>query len=363
MYFFKKNPDASETIRYVDFELKVEIALCSKPECQHNSNTCNACFPYMGGSHNLVLSDDKLYVLFSAADEQWIEKYGDSAIAHIEKMDLDGGNREYLCEIPNMLPNSGFDGYVFDDKKIYIMCNTAKKQGDGVTVEPNLLSIDQNSGQIEVEASNDSLSGIKNPRIFGTNKDNIILCGFSEGGLSDFNLFAYNLSNKSLTELMSWNNSDSYGVFYQEELILFSRHSGEVSTYEILTGKLKNIWKTNEYEDIKSIGIRYIIDRNFFGYITAQNGTMKHFSLNLDTGEIIDFGISILNAEELDYAEIRSQHQNYYIVTYMQEDRVIEFPELNGKSTKLLIRDYNLAYILKSDFEKKQPNFIPVEQY
>lgn len=86
----------SANLIYIDFETKQEIALCSKPECSHNNESCTSYIQLdekMAVPFPLVIGDSILYIDGTLHD----------APLEVMLADLDGSNRRKLCEIPSNL--------------------------------------------------------------------------------------------------------------------------------------------------------------------------------------------------------------------------------------------------------------------
>ncbi len=82
-------------IYYWNEETNDVIPLCGKVECTHDELSCNACFPFVGTAPMDVYRN-QLYVW--ASDEEG---------KHLFRMELDGSNREIVCELETEDGRSG----------------------------------------------------------------------------------------------------------------------------------------------------------------------------------------------------------------------------------------------------------------
>ncbi len=100
--YFLPTTARDQNILYWDLEQNAAVPLCGKAECAHDTKECNA---WTGNPRMDVVQviEDKLYVM----------DHGDyshaSSATGIYRMDLDGSNREELCQIhvPGGSPQNG----------------------------------------------------------------------------------------------------------------------------------------------------------------------------------------------------------------------------------------------------------------
>ena len=93
VYFFAEM-DMGQYLMYVDHDGTEAVKLCSRPDCAHDSNTCNAFFP---SATNVCAYNGHLYI-----------ETGFGASVEITRLDMDGNNRTVVLD--RSLTPSGYRG-------------------------------------------------------------------------------------------------------------------------------------------------------------------------------------------------------------------------------------------------------------
>ena len=119
--FYKSipNPQKGSNIVYIDYATKAAVYLCSRPECQHNDETCPSWFPFAVGGLFLDAKNEHLFCVGSADSEQ-------EQTEVIWKMDVNGENREkfYTCSPSENL----IDMVVSDGSSLYFATGVVDKE-------------------------------------------------------------------------------------------------------------------------------------------------------------------------------------------------------------------------------------------
>ena len=165
-YYMDRDKNANWIIKYIDFYNKTDIPLCGRAECTHDDESCTAFIRYKGSMYDIRIVNDKLMLLSTTAEEEWIKRYGDEAISRIQLIDLNGENRKTLISLNAGQSLKGT--MVYDDKYIYTMINETVKN-DEIITSTSLVAININTGEkgeiIKFDKENPNIIGIYDNKI------------------------------------------------------------------------------------------------------------------------------------------------------------------------------------------------------
>ena len=122
LYWLKDTETISHKLYCIDVSTGEAMPLCGKPECSHDSVSCNAYIDSDG--RGLVVYGEKLY---------WISNF--SPAMYLWCSDLDGGNRQKVMELDketeNLTSDSKFMG-IYDGKLFRCGCGSLVNEGNPI---------------------------------------------------------------------------------------------------------------------------------------------------------------------------------------------------------------------------------------
>lgn len=115
--------DASNNIFFVDYETASQVPLCSRPECQHQDDTCTSWLPYTAGKGAIFAAGDFLYdVCFGNQNSEMVEEIGEDALPKIIQMKRNGSEKKTVYTFP--ASSVIREGIVYDNSAIYFICDS-----------------------------------------------------------------------------------------------------------------------------------------------------------------------------------------------------------------------------------------------
>ena len=137
-YQIIENADGSRNAVFTDYQSCQQIYLCADANCRHNTEQCSSWFAAGDAQVWPIACDDQIFYVHNS----W------SSASYIEKANLDGSNRQTLCQLQ--------DGTTIDSGAAYksgylvLMVDTLAKQGDAVDHAKQLIALDTDSGESTV---------------------------------------------------------------------------------------------------------------------------------------------------------------------------------------------------------------------
>lgn len=123
LYFSQYGAKDTPMIFAVDLKTMDTFPLCSKPECEHNSQTCSAFAGASGAPVSLTASEERLYYLDSS--------YSD---VKLYRMEPDGSDRTEILVLQNKyeVGGNGYSLFAIHDDIIYRCCYRQTVEGAAV---------------------------------------------------------------------------------------------------------------------------------------------------------------------------------------------------------------------------------------
>lgn len=216
-YYITTNFDGSFLINYLDYTSQNHTVLCSKPDCQHNDDTCNAWIsPNQGGVVPLVV--DESVLIFSRGNDISAEY---EASPQVIRMDLSGNNREVLLKLSSS--EEFIPPFISDGRTIICIYRKYDASGNAPIVENSIIAIDSHTGTLQKMHELDSSFY----SIIGSFLDGIFLVKRSENNRT---LLGYYPDTNTFKELSSWNTEDK-SVFVTETGYGFVNRNGNIEVY------------------------------------------------------------------------------------------------------------------------------------
>lgn len=92
-YSIFSNKDGSRNLMYIDYDSLNQIYLCYQPNCEHNSEKCNAWIAPFDGTVVPAVTEKQLFLIYSSYTQK----------AKVEQMDLSGDNKKTIFTFPNAI--------------------------------------------------------------------------------------------------------------------------------------------------------------------------------------------------------------------------------------------------------------------
>lgn len=283
----------SANLIYIDFETKQEIALCSKPECLHNNESCTSYIQLdekMAVPFPLVIGDSILYIDGTLHD----------APLEVMLAELDGSNRRKLCEIPSNILIRENQVYT-DGTTLYFMAQVTVYNDKGEPIDRlNVMKLDLSDGTLSVIKE----FGENNPAesIVGAVNRNLILSSWlmDDDPTNDtlyIKYYFFNVNENAEKEIITI-DTDLVGVeIHKKYLYELNRQERHINITNLITGETK-LFEYGLFFDSIDLGENTIdiispeFDNIFqFGVLDIREGeTIRHqYIVNPDTNQVTEF--------------------------------------------------------------------------
>ena len=266
----------SACIHYWDYAAGQSMYLCAAPNCQHNSDSCNAFIARGGTVPQIVCNEENIFLFYPGYND------GDkSYLPFIEMADLNGSNRHTLYTFAaNQEVGEGIAG---NKDHLYFTLSTISSSGTGIS--QTLVSLNIKSGQLT--------------EIYTTQKDMLFLLGAYESKIvmkelsmskEIFDVYAFDVNTKELLQLEEYSMNDTVG-FAQENKLFDLRFENQKVSVE-----LKN-WINGESAEISDCfvtlnGSASLLPIGYYNGIlfvnsvvgTKEDGNLEVAQYAVDTG-------------------------------------------------------------------------------
>lgn len=267
-----------EKIYYFDKETHEQYPVCSKPECQHNDESCTAVLGWTEYRGGIWYYADKLYLVKNSGGYTWLYR-----------MDTDGSNREKLFEIGDWDYGGANTYYLyFRDDNVYIICthiengqNTfiRKRSLDGKVDEMVYENMDE-AYMLEEELQWYSSGLYMKEYIYNTEN--------MEDSTQGTRLVAYDFDTNK-TEYIDLGNFSGYCFSKDERYCYFYRINDGLYRRDMKDGKEKKLYESPEgYNlfDMRCIG-NYIIMTDLLSVIHSDSGKMPSVYVIDNDGNLV----------------------------------------------------------------------------
>lgn len=352
------NPDRSTNIKYLDFQTRQEIPLCSAPNCTHRGPQCTSWLEPNGGCLLMNTGDDRLLLFYPEAD-MLRKQLGRKALPHLEVCNLDGSERRELVtfELP-VVPQPPF---VTDGKDLYCMATTIENANHARYI----LHIDTTTGEWEKMYP---LEDIYAETLVGAVGEYFILFGMKDtpdvGMSQNFPIgciyrMSVNTGEKEL--VMEINNGTRPGLVRGGKLAYVDVEENSVHLLDIVSGEDRVL--SNQLWDL-SQGPRYFWicdfteDHVLIGVFDGDNET-EFLSVDGSTGTVSNFTMTYRPNPEMDprpCERVATVGDNYLVICdQVPVEYEIESEDgvpMTGQSTKPVY-----AFISAKDYWDSKAEF------
>ena len=349
-YELTPNPQKGSNIVYIDYATKAAVYLCSRPECQHNDETCPSWFPFSTGYVFLDAKNKHLFCVGRADSEQ-------EQTEVIWKMDANGENREklYTCS-----PNENLiDMVVSDGSSLYF--------ATGI-VDSETWNLKKTLKQVNIESGKavDLMTYQDAEWLFGAFEDELLVL-FFDG--KSFRYDAYSPETKNSRTLLTY-DGNALSRPWGDSIYLVQPLTD--STAEVLKFNMKTMEKVSLCKDVPYFGgdtamIEDIVDGRIVMYAsdTRENDPEKikryHYAIDCATGEMTDLPLTYPTQEATDFVKIVADAGEFFVVNSGMEmvKAVLNGPDGAPYETEISTSVYSM--ISKSDYWSGQPNYIEID--
>lgn len=161
-YYYIKDEDGKNNIKYFDYSAKKEIYLCNKPNCKHDTEECSS-YLDIGKSNDMFVYNNYLYLtegsgqtvtISATIGEDGTENVGTGGqTPTIYRMNLDGTNKTKLFECPSGVEIGS--SFIFEGNNLYTFFmksktkETAKNSYTSTETERKLVKINLETKKYE----------------------------------------------------------------------------------------------------------------------------------------------------------------------------------------------------------------------
>lgn len=348
----------STSIFYTDYATNKKMYLCSRPECNHDSDSCLSYIDVSKGNIPGVLYADGKLLLISPATSSG------SYNPNIEIMNPDGSDRHELISF-KATQDIGMGWYLLCDKTIYFMMSDVSDSG-GYSL--SLVSVVLDTGEfckIADYESNTWLYDWSDSKIYlklvtdhaPTNSE-----GFTVYGTEmSHEIVRIDLQNPNEYELIEqWENDDMYttmlnGCFYAynpltKTFIMKSFADGLIKEVDVSEFEV-------HYPTFNEIIDNILIVGAITGNPTDPSPERAYIAVDFDSSKAWE--IPLLNNWNKPI-QICGEYQDKLFVQYGIEES-IKIGELDGEVVEFNVIEMKMGYITKTDFFAGIPNYISTE--
>ncbi len=317
---YNNNEDGNSYVnmRYIDYETQTDLALCSRPECTHDNDTCTAFID--GVLPNFTIFNDKMYLLYTGVPEG---KDGEVHIpepTYIASRDLSGQNEQIVytydidAEVTSVAMNEEFIFSMITQNEFVLHENGDSEMYSKVYMEKLNIS----TGEKEIVLENQYEEKIANADVVG-GKGSVALSGVLStrmvGIVGDSIIYAQTNINEELT---GEETPEEQSRKYDAMTTVFS-------AYNTITGETIELIEVAQNISYNVMLIDGALYYNEYGYISAliENKFLVN-KVDCVTVEKNVYDLSSIFAEyESENANsnisIQSQSMNGLMVSYNQE--------------------------------------------
>ena len=356
-YYLERDTRANWIIRYIDYENQKDMPLCSRLECEHKDSSCTAFIEYTGNMYDIRVVGEKLMLLSTSAEEDWINVKNDDALSKIEIMDKNGENKKTLVKFQ---PNQSLIGTMaYDEKNIYTMLTETNKAKDNrISIKTILISVDRENGQIQKLYDYDN----KTPYMLGIYNNKILTYFDNINNLKGSyitEIDAVDVYKKEIDNIMTLNSQERLMV-HNNRLFIINNKSG---IYEVSpsSDEKKIIFDSSECDMfvVSDMIDHFAVCYEYFSIIDKSNIIL----VDLNTGEKRDFSLvyDLENNErgkEAPAIDLLFEKNDDILIRNSYQEDTMTVPLYNGEKGNVWpIKKYGYAFIEKEDLLKNEYKF------
>lgn len=354
-YYLTNLEDGHSLIRYIDFETRQDIPLCSQPNCTHSDEKCPAWIHYGGTTVNVFATNDRLFICFNGSPwDSWVyETYGEQALPRVLTCALDGSGRKELVRFD---ASDAFSTMPATDGRVFYTIVTSY---DNAQEDPKveIVAVDLASGN---KSAYDVVQR-REPSIIGANGRELILESPGVSGLTVYD--AYHVDTRQLRSLYNGDQPVSAccqdGVLYLLEtdtgvIRQISLEDGEETT--IFTDLLNNnrlSWMQLAAVSKKGYIVQAKTDEGYCNFLVDLSGKATKQQLYAESSDPRD-KMRMLN--------VFAQQGEKYLVSPSRTFHTVRMPGLDGVSYGIDEINYTFALISQEDFWSSTPNYLAVSK-
>lgn len=361
-YRFQYREDASYNIKYIDYQTQQEIFLCSRPECTHDNEACSAWRPYCGSTGAVIPIGDELYLIYWGSRLPTdAELYGENALPHIEKAQLDGTNARDLVHFS--LNENFTGGLAYDEKNIYVTISTTQKTPEDKTETfYRIASIDRNDGTVTYSDRWDVMSLC----IEGAAGNHLLLSYYGAEEFSSLQelrkiYVLYDPAQKNATPLDPGSTEGTFCKAYNGNLLVVDRAACELKSISIATGETAPDIIHLDIPEANELTISYGCDDllMIFNYPPDRPMTPYVFSLSEQKAYPILLPLQKDTTQGGEQKiDLLAKYGERYLVTTSVSLYNVTFPG----SLTLPGFEYSFAFLSKEDLLQGRANYSMIEK-
>lgn len=362
-YYIEQN-----TIYYIDYASQKRIALCSRPECEHKDETCDAKL-------------ERYAVIFSTGEQLYLyypEMLGGSdaqdAVSRIDVMEMDGSNRKTFYTFD--LYDTIIEDLYTDGKDLYFILNSCDlKNGEYVNFRYELVRL--NLKTAEREKIKDCA---ENEFLMGGTSDYFFLKKliYPPEEMQNINLrhqaFVYDRLDQEEVLIEEWDNAEAVWYFNEGKLYLADYDTFDVARIDLASGQRADLVQGEEI--LSQIGtaegekyfpsLKYISEKYLYFELTQSSGEKRMLGIDLENHRTKEFTLSYqIRTDHDEYEQfwtiLASNNGQYLVCCGAQEVPIVDTLS-NGAQISRTVPEYQYGLITQQDFfEGNAEGLVPIE--
>ncbi len=336
-----------QNIYYTDYDTATRLVLCSSPNCEHNDEGCSSFF-YGNGTLFLDYTSENLFFLGrnNPMSEHATEEAAlNSDIIGLYRMDLSGAGRELIFEFAKT-ENLAGTTVISDTESLYL--SYFSSEGGH---KKYLGRIDLNSSRLS------QIKELAHDEHLVSASGNIL---YTE---QDGKIYAHNIETGDTNIRYELNYDKESFALYGDIIYIYTTASGEITSYNLVSGKQTTIAKTPGGATNSFIGI---ISEKYIQILDYYEDEQRHHIVDVNSNEVynIELKKSVEWSEHgaLPLAIIAATNEYALIVPDSKEIEVISYDPGGVPFTSLIPVDVN-ALITWDDLLASNPNYIYIEEF
>ena len=358
-YFTQLRPDGNLNIKYLDYSTHSQIALCNRPNCTHEDESCNSFVRSDGLIPSLAVVDHQLLIVNGGIS---VPNPTNDDLPHIDIMQLDGSNKKRLYSAK---ASAEFCDLICDDKSLYTIERVSDEEGAAPVVTQSLVRFSIENGERQV------LADLGENTVYFCGTDKTCLYYFSiapKEGSQSFaetvkNFYCYDINKNQLDLLDSVAWDDTHAITVAQGKIYtvdWENDQIQISETDLVSGKESVIAQTQSVvSDVRSCSIRNAVSNQLVFDIlhTDSNGDLADatYAVDLTSGIVKSWPLyydSEISPQPLQ-VKILADLPDFYLVECGDERLDVNY----GEYGTFTMSSPLYATITKVDFWDGQKNY------
>lgn len=359
-YFCDINKNAYINIKYIDYKTAQEVYLCSRPECEHKSDSCVSYIQPNGNTVTPYILQDKLCILYSGAGQGYFDVYGKQALPHIDVMDFNGENRKTVIELG--INDRIIGNVAFDKNILYCVKQNIEMIEQNMIITNYLMGIDLITGQVVKEMEID----LKSPEFYGSNKDKIYIKEakpgktFSEGTVE---IWEFSMADGKGNLDLTWSLQENSGHAYKDSIYLIDEKGNAIFKYDFQNKGITEIGKLDNVE-AQNLTIEHITDNGIALCYKTKEREYNPIFFDFETQKSykIELPLASDNKQFSGIPDIMGETKDNFLVAIDSYYEDVGFITPQGDKTVFSMWKYDLALIIKEDYINSNEKYIKISK-